>query len=335
MATELTAHLGKAYRLLTERPLSLYAAAVLRIGYGLLFFVLLVREFPHRHEIWGPQSPWTPGLSRQMSGESGWFTFLTLSDGRAYFEACYALALVTAVLFALGWRTRAMSILFALVVAGFYGRNVLITDGGDNLTVLMAIYLCFTACGRRWSLDARRARRPATTAPDLRQFAVTVVHNCAMLIIMAQMCILYGAAGLYKVQGSLWENGTALHYVLNSDLFRPWPAVSDFMDGHHVLIGIASYVTVLVQVAFPFSLFSKLKYVLLVILMGMHLGIALLIGLPIFSAVMILGDAVFLPDRFFRFLARRWKARRRKARRARRGAPAVREINETRAVPVR
>jgi len=116
---------------------------------------------------------------------------------------------------------------------------------------------------------------------------------------------------------------------------RPWPAVSDFMDGHHVLIGIASYVTVLVQVAFPFSLFSKLKYVLLVILMGMHLGIALLIGLPIFSAVMILGDAVFLPDRFFRFLARRWKARRWKARRARRGTPAVREINETRAVPVR
>ena len=331
MATELTAHLGKAYRLLTERPLSLYAAAVLRIGYGLLFFVLLVREFPHRHEIWGPQSPWTPGLSRQMTGESGWFTFLTLSDGRGYFEACYALALVTAVLFALGWRTRAMSILFALVVAGFYGRNVLITDGGDNLTVLMAIYLCFTACGRRWSLDARRARRRAGRPGEgVRPFTVTVVHNCAMLIIMAQMCILYGAAGLYKVQGGLWENGTALHYVLNSDLFRPWPALSDLLDGHHVLLGIASYVTVLVQVAFPFSLFSKLKYVLLVVLMGMHAGIAVLVGLPMFSAVMILGDAVFLPDRFFVFLAREGRALR-----ARRRAPRARAINENRAVPVR
>src|SRR3954453_19611630 len=180
MATDLKA----AYRLLTERPLSLYAAAVLRIGYGLLYVILLTREFPHRHEIWGPQAPWTPELARQMSGESGWFTFLTLSDGRAYFEICYALALVVAVLFLLGWRTRAMSILFALVVAAFYGRNVLITDGGDNLTLLMAIYLCFTACGRRWSLDARRARRrarcqaPVTVTPGPREFAVTVVHNC-------------------------------------------------------------------------------------------------------------------------------------------------------------
>jgi hypothetical protein len=325
MATDLKA----AYRLLTERPLSLYAAAVLRIGYGLLYVILLTREFPHRHEIWGPQSPWTPELARQMSGESGWFTFLTLSDGRAYFEICYALALVVAVLFLLGWRTRAMSILFALVVAAFYGRNVLITDGGDNLTLLMAIYLCFTACGRRWSLDARRTggRAPAEGA---RPFTVTVVHNCAMLIIMAQMCILYGAAGLYKVQGGLWENGTALHYVLNSDLFRPWPALSDFMDGHHVMIAIAGYVTVLVQVAFPFSLFSKLKYVLLVVLMGMHLGIAVLVGLPMFSAVMILGDAAFLPDRLFRFLAREGHALL-----ARRRAAAARAINETPAVPVR
>jgi Vitamin K-dependent gamma-carboxylase len=262
------------------------------------------------------------------------------------------------VLFLLGWRTRAVSILFALVVVAFYGRNVLITDGGDNLTVLMAIYLCFTVCGRRWSLDARRALRRAPVPPAAagelgrvapgelggeadpleqlqrggpgRHFTVTVVHNCAMLIIMAQMCILYGAAGLYKVQGSLWENGTALHYVLNSDLFRPWPALSDFMDGHRLLIGIASYVTVLVQVAFPFSLFSKLKYVLLVILIGMHLGIAVLVGLPMFSAVMILGDAVFLPDRFFRYLAREWRARR-----ARRHALAARDITETQAVPVR
>ena len=329
MAIDLKTPLGRGYARLTEKPLSLYAAAVLRIGYGLLYFVMLVRELPHRHEIWGPQSPWTPELARQMSGDSGWFTFLTLSDGRAYFEACYALALGTAVLFMLGWRTRAVSIVFALVVVAFYGRNVLITDGGDNLTLLMAIYLCFTACGRRWSLDARRARRRAP-GPGLRTFTVTVVHNCAMLIVMAQMCVLYGAAGLYKVQGGLWENGTALHYVLHSDLFRPWPALSDFVDGHHVMIAIAGYLTVLVQVAFPFSLFSKLKYVLLVILMGMHVGIAVLVGLPMFSAVMILGDAVFLPDRFFQFLAREGHARL-----ARRRAPKARAINESRAVPVR
>jgi hypothetical protein len=47
-----------------------------------------------------------------------------------------------------------------------------------------------------------------------------------------------------------------------------------------------------------------LKYVFVTILLGMHLGIAILLGLPLFSGAMIVADAVFLPDRFYQFLAR-------------------------------
>ena len=36
----------------------------------------------------------------------------------------------------------------------------------------------------------------------------------------------------------------------------------------------------------------------------MHIGIAVLLGLPIFSAAMIVADAAFLPDRFYRAAAR-------------------------------
>jgi hypothetical protein len=293
----------RAYARLTERPLSLYATAFLRIGYGLLFLIILVREFPNRHMIWGPEAAWSPDLARRMFDQTGWFSVLTFSDDPGYFETCYVAALLVGVLFMLGWRTRIMSVLFAVAVVSFYSRNVLMSDGGDNLMVLMATYLMFTACGRRWSLDARRTG-PATPDGGFREFTATVLHNCALFVIMAQMCILYGAAGLYKVQGDTWGDGTALHYVLKQDLFRPWPGLSDFMDGHHVMIAIACYMTVLVQVAFPFSLFSKLKYVVLAILVGMHIGIAVVMALPIFSAVMVLADGVFLPDRFYRWAAR-------------------------------
>jgi hypothetical protein len=123
-----------------------------------------------------------------------------------------------------------------------------------------------------------------------------------MFVIAAQVCFLYGSAGLYKVQGASWGNGTALHYVLNLDLFRPWPELSVLADGHAVLITVACYLTVLVQVAFPFVLFGRLKYPVLTLLLGMHLGIAVLMGLPLFSGAMIIADAVFLPDRFYRAL---------------------------------
>jgi hypothetical protein len=309
--------IGVAWDFLTARPVSLYAASVLRIGYGLLYLIFLLREFPHRHEIWGPGSPWTPALANQLFEQTGWHSVLTLSDSRAYFELCYVLALITSALFMLGWRTRVTSVLFAVVVISFHGRAIFMTDGGDNLILLMAIYLVFTACGRRWSLDARRDRLKTVRsgrAPerarscvaqqlhDARTTLITVVHNCGMLVIAAQVCILYGSAGLYKVQGASWGGGTALHYALNLELFRPWPALSHFVDEYTLLLAIVGYMTVLLQVAFPFVLFGRLKYPVLAMLLGMHIGIAVLMGLPLFSGAMIIADAVFLPDRFYTFL---------------------------------
>lgn len=328
---QIAARINAVGDLLTGRPVSLYAASVLRIGYGLLYLLLLLREFPHRAEIWGPGSAWTPALAHQLFDQTGWFSILTLSDSRIYFELCYVLALVTAVLFMVGWRTRVLSVLFAVVVTSFHARAIFMTDGGDNLVLLMALYLVLTACGRRWSLDARRNRLKAVRAgntperprsPFARQLRearttlITVVHNCGMFVIAAQVCFLYGSAGLYKVQGPSWSGGTALHYVLNLELFRPWPVLSHFVDEHALVVAIAGYVTVLLQVAFPFVLFGRLKYPVLAMLLGMHIGIAVLMGLPLFSGAMIVADAVFLPDRFYAFLpglcrrAMRWTGRR-------------------------
>ncbi|MEU7567453.1 HTTM domain-containing protein [Streptomyces fradiae] len=311
---------GRALRaLVTDRPAALYATSVLRIGYGLLYLVFLLREFPHRHQIWGPDSPWTPALAAQLAEQTGWHSFLLVSDSRAYFELCYVAALVTSALFVLGWRTRATSLLFAVVVASFHARSIFMTDGGDNLVLLMSLYLVLTACGRRWSLDARRARRKAARAArapertgspsaerlrDARTTLTTVVHNCGVFVIAAQVCFLYGTAGLYKVQGSHWADGTALHYVLHLQLFQPWPALSHHLDQYPLVIAAISYLTVLTQVAFPFVLFGRLKYPVLALLLGMHLGIAVLLGLPVFSGAMIVADAVFLPDRFYASLPR-------------------------------
>ncbi|MET9595159.1 HTTM domain-containing protein [Streptomyces sp. NPDC006516] len=333
------------WALVTGRPVSLYAAAVLRIGYGLLYLAFLLREFPHRNEIWGPGSPWTPELAQQLFEQSGWNSILTLSGSRTYFEVCYAAAVVTSVLFTLGWRTRIMSVLFAVVVVSFHARAIFMTDGGDNLILLMALYLVLTACGRRWSLDARRTRRAVAragmTPPPVKTFWIqqlsdarvtltTVVHNCGLFVIAAQVCLLYGAAGLYKVQGASWGGGTAIHYVLNLDLFQPWPALSHLVDQYPTVIAVASYVTVLLQVAFPFVLFGRLKYPVLALLLGMHIGIAVLMGLPLFSGAMIVADAAFLPDRFYMFLAR---AARRMAPRAGTRRPSASEGPDSRSVP--
>jgi predicted DCC family thiol-disulfide oxidoreductase YuxK len=239
--------------------------------------------------------------------------------GSGGFEAFYALAILAGVLFTLGWRTRISSLLFCFVVIALENRSPLITDGGDNVLTLMSIFLCFTRCGRHWSLDARRRQQrereqpAAAHAPDVpvaqwrlelgeaREQIANVLHNGAVLVIAFQVCVIYATAGLYKVQGSMWQAGTAMGYVLRLRWFQPWPGLDSWLLGHSTLLAIAGFVTVFVQIGFPFMVFTpKLKYPSLVVLLGMHLSIAVLLGLPFFSLIMLVGDAVFLSDRVWR-----------------------------------
>jgi hypothetical protein len=359
----------RALESLTTRPLALYGSAVLRIGYGLAFLAYLVREFPNREELWGPSAAWTPAMAHQyvqtvdwFGWVKSWYTLLATTDD-VRFQLSYDLALLVCVAMVLGFRTRFTACCFLVVVIAFTGRDVFLGDGGDNVMTLMAIYLAFLASGRRLSLDGRRrARRAANTAAagataagsrapaarpaarpatglraelgELRRRAVTVAHNAAVFTVGFQMCVIYGAAGLWKAQGQLWQNGTAMYYVLHIDWFRPWPGLSGLVAGNSIAICVIAYVTVFMQIGFPFAIFTKrLKYAVLVVLLGMHLGIALLLGLPVFSLVMIVGDSVFLPDAFWRAAGQRalglvaaLRARRirapRRTRRIRRTAPA-------------
>ena len=323
--TRITMALEDAFRRLTTHAVALYGTAVLRIGYGSLYLIFLLHEYPRHDNLWGPDAPWTPALNQQFANDPGldwfsidrwWYTFLG-HGGRTWFEFWYHVAILVCLLFVLGWRTRATSIAFALTIMAFTGRDVFLTDGGDNIMGLMAIYLAFTQCGKVFSLDARRLRKQAERGlvwafPDTptgqvfseldrtRREIVTFLHNCAVLVIAAQICVVYAAAGLYKSQGSYWQNGTALYYTLHLDWFRPWPAVSNFVASQSVMIAIVAYLTVIVQIAFPFAVFSRwLKYPCLAALLGMHLSIAVVMGLPLFSAAMMVGDAVFLPQKWW------------------------------------
>ena len=39
-----------------------------------------------------------------------------------------------------------------------------------------------------------------------------LVHNTALLVIMVEVCFIYATAGWYKIQGSRWQDGTAVYY---------------------------------------------------------------------------------------------------------------------------
>ncbi|MGW2742677.1 HTTM domain-containing protein [Streptomyces sp. NPDC001450] len=365
--------LSRGIARVTESALGPYQSAVIRIGFATTWLLFLLREFPHRQELYGPDGPWGWDLAQQLISDNHAFTALMWSDGQAWFETVYLLAILAGAALLLGWRTRTASVLFMVGVLSLQNRSVFVGDGGDNVLHLMSIYLVFTRCGQVWSLDARRAARgeaarargeqvrPDRVGPvlwavlGLALGAVTlagrfgsgwlvpallwtawvglglwwavrrwvksqeprilldvianILHNGALVVIMAEACLIYATAGWYKIQGSRWQDGTAVYYPLHLDYFSPWPGLADLMSASGTIMMIVAYGTVMVQVAFPFTLFNRrVKNVLLVLMMTEHAVIAVVLGLPFFSLAMITADAVFLPTSFLLLLGG-WAAR--------------------------
>ncbi|MCS0635251.1 HTTM domain-containing protein [Streptomyces sp. LP05-1] len=444
--------LAGAIQRVTAGALGPYQSAVVRIGFSGAWLLFLLREFPHRRELYGPDGPWSWGMARELIANNHAFSALLWSDSAVWFECVYALAALASLLLLVGWRVRATSVLFLVGVLSLQNRSVFMGDGGDNVVHLMAFYLVLTRCGQVWSLDARRARRRATgtgpggpgptpdgaaPAPDttdsgpdeaeagpggteagpgaaetgaaetgaggahrpvagraaadrvgpalwvvlgcglpvatsfagrtgeswllalfwllwlaqglwwvvcryapgqprvLLDVLANLAHNAALGVIMAEVCLIYATAGWYKVQGDRWQDGTASYYPFRLDYFTPWPALSGLLAGSGLLIMLATYGTVVVQVAFPFTLFNRrVKNVLLAVMMLEHATIAVLLGLPFFSLAMIAADAVFLPTVFLVWAGHRLVRARDRLRPARRGkVPGPREADGEPAAP--
>jgi hypothetical protein len=152
--------------------------------------------------------------------------------------------------------------------------------------------------GLFWAVG-RRARWAQPRA--LLDVVGNIVHNGALFVILAEACLIYATAGWYKIQGSRWQDGTAVYYPLHLDYFSPWPALADLLSASGTLMAVITYGTVIAQVAFPFTLFNRrVKNVLLVAMMTEHAVIAVVLGLPFFSLAMIAADSVFLPTSFLR-----------------------------------
>ncbi|WP_443056769.1 HTTM domain-containing protein [Streptomyces sp. NBC_00667] len=342
---------GRGLARVTGEALGPYQSAVVRIGFAGTWLFFLLREFPNRHELYGPDGPWSWALAKRLIATNHAFTVLMWSDATWWFEAVYALSVLASALLVLGWRTRATSVVFMVGVLSLQNRSVFMGDGGDNVIHLMAIYLVLTRCAQVWSLDARRAERggagpwgpvlwgvlgavfaygalagrfdmlwtaafgalwvtagvwwlaeryaPEGEGRALLDVLANLLHNAGMLVITAEVCLIYATAGWYKIQGSRWQDGTALYYPLGLDYFAPWPGLSALLAGSGTVVMLLTYGTVAVQVAFPFTLFNRrIKNVLLAMMMLEHLGIAVVLGLPFFSLAMIAADAVFLPTAF-------------------------------------
>ncbi|MFC7219097.1 HTTM domain-containing protein [Streptomyces polyrhachis] len=339
---------------ISHSSFALRQLAAVRILMGVALFGLLVRNFPYRHELYGPDGYYSFELWKAMQGTSGVFGW---SSSELWFEFLYALAIVVSVALIIGWRTRLVSAVFCLIVVGLHARLFVGLSGGDMILRITSLLLPFTNCGAAWSLDARRRRRKGDE-PDLTGRILLAVSglalvamsfqgyyswkyflalwllwaahplayvlrgsaswsavfnrisnlasNSVLVLIGAQLCVVYLAASWYKIQHPEWQDGTGVYWsMLGDDHYNSWPELSEFLARSPIVILILTWGTVLLQCAFPFALFSrKVKNVLLILLLGEHIGIGVMMALPFFSIQVIAADMVFVSTAWMLYVER-------------------------------
>lgn len=322
MVVDLTSRFDAVLVATTERPRALLGLAAARIGVATAQLSLFLSDYGSRRELHGPEGVYPRD---QVAPDGAFNLFLLVGDGHLAFEILYHLGIVLCVAMMLGFGGRLVMVGAWAVCWSMWGVNPLLIDGGDNLSMIVMPLLAVSRCSERLSLRtswswSNRLRAANQTWPAV------LANNAAAAGIALQICLVYLMSGLYKAQGDMWVDGTALYYIMRTpEYFHP--ALSPLVLDNDVAIVLGTYGGMLVLIAFPFLAISRTTRPWAVaIMISFHLAIAVFMGLTSFALVMVACDTVFVSSHLDRFV--RWI----KGRRGGPSDPAAVEVDESAAL---
>ena len=252
-------------------------AALMRASLGMALLYEYAFNYSHRYYLWGPDRI-AQGFPIPEFSPYAW------SSSLLYFDLLFHAGILVTLLFTVGIGGRLVTLCVCIMTMSLQDLNGLITDGGDNITRIVLLYMIFA------DVSGRRDRKVSTIGG--------LVHNAAILAIVVQLSFLYLSTGMYKVMGSYWQSGVALYYILRVNSFSWTGFGGETLYTNEYLIVALTYATVLFEVTFAFALFNRwTRRLILVIGVGFHCGVAATMGLVSFSWMMLSLYFVCLPDR--------------------------------------
>lgn len=226
--------------------------------------------------------------------------------------------LTVIVLFTLGVFTRVTSVLAWLVVVSYIHRSQQILFGMDTMMNILMFYLMIGNSGAALSVDrlvaryrAARAslRRSGTIDPPTRAFLSCPPPSpgagFGMRLIQVHFCFIYVAAGLAKLKGPAWWDGRAFWDVVVNPEFTlmqyHWyeeslRAVARIKPLYHLMAAGGVWFTLFIEIAGPFLLWTRLRWLIIFLATLMHAIIGVMMGLNLFELLMIVMLVAFLPD---------------------------------------
>ena len=265
------------------RPASPRPLAALRIG---LAACLLLQAFFCRHDViefFSPEGLVQGALASFLSVDHTpslqWLADhlapYGVSESTCLYGVCLAYV-ISLCLMLVGLFTRASTIAcwflhWTLMYSGYTQAY-----GADLFGHVFLFYLCWMPAGDAWSLDVRLGRREGGPS-SLARLGIRVLQ--------LHLCIMYLCSGIEKASGIQWWNGELLWRAFSLPVYHQfdmswlahWPWISM----------IAGWTTLLVELGYIVFIWPRAtRRIWVFAAIGLHLGIAVFLGLAIFGFIM-------------------------------------------------
>jgi hypothetical protein len=185
----------------------------------------------------------------------------------------------------LGWHTRPAALLAWLTHAALKASSNASIYGVDEFAHIALFYCVWMPVGHALSLDRLAGR--VSDAPS-------AAARLSLRVLQLHLCVVYVSSGIHKALGEQWWDGEAIWRSLT----RPDFAQFDMSWLAEVpwLAALACWGTLLVEIGYPLLVWPRRwRAAGALAAVGLHVGIAVGLGLVSFAAVMIvLNVAAFL-----------------------------------------
>ena len=236
------------------------------------FLINTIILIPSASEFWGDNS-FIPTIDSEIAGKYKLLYLLSFNSFAPYYAAFIGLQIILLILGILCIYPRLVSLLIYLVTINLDNKAYVILDGGNNIMQLILIYMIF--------MDPSVPKNKYKNS--LLNQINNSVSNLSFYLVRFQIVVVYLVSGLAKVDGLLWQNGTALYYTLSIDEYSH-PVVQKIISNYPAISVIGTYATLVYQLSFPWLVWNRqIRPWLLLFGAFIHIQISFVMGLFMFG----------------------------------------------------
>ncbi len=288
---------------------------VVRVGVGALATWSLFVYGLDLHSYLGSSGWSNPATVRHFAdffNPASWSLWLLVPD--SLLRPAWVGAMVVSILFTLGLWSRATAVLAWVVFVSTVRRSPVSVYGFDQIISTWLLYLAATgASGQSVSLDRYLARlkrtrvevaRRSKTGPWTAPSGVpepTVSANIALRLIECHLVLIYGMAALAKFQGPAWWTGDAFWRTIAAGEFRLFDLT--WLAAYPRFMEFCTHAALALELSYPILVWiGPLRPMMMALIVAMHAGIGLTLGLTEFSLAMVAGNVAFASGPWLRSL---------------------------------